>query len=247
LGGQVLSRAPREFRFPVFQGNDIRNHACVPAVSIREGMNFRDQIIVMRLPRQSCGKGRFTAALTHLRNAVSEHVVASAQRPNLHSCITSLPVGVICQIHATLSCFGDNRFTAGGRAVSHSSVSSAEEAAPMPGWFVDITSSRGFELKYLASHTSRKYLPETMGTGVALFDYDNDGRLDIFLVNGAPLADPTAKGTLPEKSGPKYWNRLFHQKTDGLFEDVTEKAGLQGSGYGMGVAVGAPPVRRGSI
>jgi hypothetical protein len=129
-------------------------------------------------------------------------------------------------------------FAAGALALSHSSVPSAEEAAPGPGWFVDVTSSRGVDFQYLASHTSRKYLPETMGAGVALFDYDNDGRLDIFLVNGAPLADPTAKGTVPEKSGPKYWNRLFHQKADGVFEDVTEKAGLQGSGYGMGVAVG---------
>ena len=77
-----------------------------------------------------------------------------------------------------------------------------------------------------------------MGAGVALFDYDNDGRLDIFLVNGAPLDDPTPQGTIPKKTGPKYWNRLFHQKADGTFEDVTEKAGLQGEGYGMGVAVG---------
>jgi beta-1,4-mannooligosaccharide phosphorylase/FG-GAP-like repeat len=77
-----------------------------------------------------------------------------------------------------------------------------------------------------------------MGSGVALFDYDNDGRLDIFVVNGAPLSDPTPKGTIPQKTGPKDWNRLFHQKKDGTFEDVTEKAGLHGVGYGMGVAVG---------
>ncbi len=77
-----------------------------------------------------------------------------------------------------------------------------------------------------------------MGSGVALFDYDNDGRLDIFLVNGATLSDPTSKGTIPQKTGAKDWNRLYHQKADGTFEDVTEKAGLQGSGYGMGVAVG---------
>ncbi len=104
--------------------------------------------------------------------------------------------------------------------------------------FVDVTARLGVNFKYLASHTSRKYLLETMGPGVALFDYDDDGRLDIFLVNGAPLADPTTKGTIPQKTGPQYWNRLYHQKVDGTFEDVTEKAGLQGVGYGMGVAVG---------
>lgn len=77
-----------------------------------------------------------------------------------------------------------------------------------------------------------------MGPGVALFDYDNDGRLDVFLVNGAPLGDPTPKGTVPQKTDPSYWNRLYHQKPDGTFEDVTEHAGLQGVGYGFGVAVG---------
>ena len=77
-----------------------------------------------------------------------------------------------------------------------------------------------------------------MGAGVALLDYDNDGRLDIFFVNGAPLSDPTPKGTIPQKTGVQYWNRLYHQKKDGTFEDVTERAGLQGSGYGMGIAVG---------
>jgi hypothetical protein len=107
-----------------------------------------------------------------------------------------------------------------------------------PGSFVDVAASLGVRFQYMASHTSRKYLPETMGAGVALFDYDNDGRLDIFFVNGAPLGDPTPKGSIPQKSGPAYWNRLFHQKADGTFEDVTEKAGLQGVGYGMGVAVG---------
>ena len=110
--------------------------------------------------------------------------------------------------------------------------------ADTPGRFVDITKKSGVNFQYLASHTSKKYLIETMGAGVALFDYDNDGRLDIFLVNGAPLEDPTPKGTIPKKSGPAYWNRLYHQKPDGTFEDVTEKAGLQGEGYGMGVAVG---------
>jgi enediyne biosynthesis protein E4 len=107
-----------------------------------------------------------------------------------------------------------------------------------PGRFVDVTQRLGIIFQHQASHTPRKYLPETMGSGVALFDYDNDGRLDIFFVNGAPLGDPTAKGSIPQKTGAKYWNRLYHQGPDGTFEDVTEKAGLPGTGYGMGVAVG---------
>lgn len=106
------------------------------------------------------------------------------------------------------------------------------------GKFVDITRTSGINFKYQSSHTSKKYLLETMGPGVAVFDYDNDGRLDIFVVNGAPLADPTRKGVIPQKSAPKFWNRLYHQTKDGGFEEVTEKAGLQGAGYGMGVAVG---------
>lgn len=118
------------------------------------------------------------------------------------------------------------------------SLAAWQASTNTPGNFVDITAASGVRFQHLASHTSRKYLPETMGSGVALFDYDNDGRLDIFLVNGAPIADPTPKGTIPRKTGPRYWNRLFHQKSDGTFEDVTERAGLQGAGYGMGVAAG---------
>jgi hypothetical protein len=106
------------------------------------------------------------------------------------------------------------------------------------GKFIDVTTASGISFIGRASHTARKYLLETMGSGAALFDFDNDGRLDIFFANGAPLADPTQPGTIPKKSGPEYWNRLYHQKKDGTFEDVTEKAGLQGVGYDMGAAVG---------
>ena len=123
-----------------------------------------------------------------------------------------------------------------GQEIQKNAAAPASSATP--GLFVDITDKTGLNFKYQASHTSKKYLIETMGAGVALFDYDNDGRLDIFLVNGAPLDDPTPLGTIPKKTGPTFWNRLYHQKADGTFEDVTQKAGLQGEGYGMGVAVG---------
>ena len=112
------------------------------------------------------------------------------------------------------------------------------KAPIVPGKFEDVTSASGVRFTGVASHTSHKYLLETMGSGVAVFDYDNDGLLDIFLVNGAPLDDPMAKDAIPEKRSPKDWNRLYRQRKDGTFEDVTEKAGLKGVGYGMGVAVG---------
>ncbi len=123
-------------------------------------------------------------------------------------------------------------------AKAQNGVITRQPTAAPPGKFVDVTVASGVHFQGQAYHTAKKYLIETMGSGVALFDYDNDGRLDIFFANGAPLTDPTAPGTIPQKSGPKDWNRLYHQKSDGTFEDVTEKAGLAGAGYDMGVAVG---------
>src|SRR6266446_3844670 len=116
-------------------------------------------------------------------------------------------------------------------------VKDSRPTAPTPAKFVDVTSSLGVQFQHAAPHTSKKYLLETMGSGVALFDYDNDGRLDLFVVNGDEIIDPSPHGTIPQKTGAKDWNRLYHQKSDGTFEDVTEKSGLQGVGYGMGVAV----------
>jgi hypothetical protein len=117
-------------------------------------------------------------------------------------------------------------------------ASATADASLVPGHFVDTTSTSGVKFTGVASHTSKKYLIETMGSGVAVFDYDNDGLLDIFFANGAPLSDPTPLGTIPQKKSEQDWNRLYHQKKDGTFEDVTVQAGLQGVGYDMGVAVG---------
>jgi peptidoglycan hydrolase-like protein with peptidoglycan-binding domain len=125
------------------------------------------------------------------------------------------------------------------RAQSIPEASSASRAnRSTPGGFADITARSGIHFLDQSPHTPRKYLVETMGPGVALFDCDNDGRLDIFFMNGAPIADPEPKGAVPQKTGEQYWNRLFHQRPDGTFEDITEKSGLQGVGFDMGVAAG---------
>ena len=108
--------------------------------------------------------------------------------------------------------------------------------APSPVTFTNITARSGVNFIHAAAKTPAKYLLETMGGGVAIFDYDNDGRMDLFFTNGAALKQSMSKGDVPDKSQPKYWNRLFQQKTDGTFTDVTERAGLKGVGYSMGVA-----------
>lgn len=109
---------------------------------------------------------------------------------------------------------------------------------PSPLTFSGITSQSGVAFRHQASPTNAKYLIETMGGGVGLIDYDNDGRMDIFFTNGAQLLDAMPKGQMPDKSNAKFWNRLYRQKPDGSYDDVTERAGVKGEGYGFGVAVG---------
>lgn len=137
---------------------------------------------------------------------------------------------------APLTAFGQT-----GKSYDSNKVERPTAAAPQfpsPVNFTDITNRSGINFKHNASPTAQKYLPETMGAGVALIDFDNDGRLDVFFTNGASISDPMPKGKTPDKSDPKFWNRLYRQKTDGTFEDATEKAGVKGEGYGFGVAVG---------
>jgi hypothetical protein len=105
----------------------------------------------------------------------------------------------------------------------------------------DVKHPRGLDFRHVNSPTPQKYLIETMGGGVALLDYNNDGLLDIFLVNSGQLANPMRTPETFDRQDPRNWNRLYRQNADGSFTDVTKDAGLANAGdsnYGMGVAVG---------
>lgn len=110
-------------------------------------------------------------------------------------------------------------------------------AAPV----LDVRPQPGLDFTLRNSPTPQKYLIETMPGGVALLDYNNDGLLDIFLVNGGRVTSPMQTPENFDRSNPLYWNRLYRQNKDGSFTDVTKAAGLANAGdgnYGMGVAVG---------
>jgi len=95
--------------------------------------------------------------------------------------------------------------------------------------FHDITQQAGIHFVHNNGAFGKKYLPETMGSGVAFMDYDNDGWPDIFLVNGMDWPGHGQKHSTP---------KLYHNNHDGTFTDVTHKAGLDTEIFGMGVAVG---------
>lgn len=98
-------------------------------------------------------------------------------------------------------------------------------------WFDEATAKSGIAFTLLNSATAEKHQIEAMPGGVAAFDYDNDGRVDLFFANGA-------KQPSLEKTDASYWNRLYRNRGGGAFEDVTEKAGVRGAGYSIAAAVG---------
>jgi hypothetical protein len=96
--------------------------------------------------------------------------------------------------------------------------------------FVDITHSAGIDFHLTCGGREKRYIMESMCGGIAVFDYDNDGWMDIFLVNGSTLEDLQAKKC--------HSSKLYHNNHDGTFTDVTVKAGLTHCDWGFGAAVG---------
>ena len=107
----------------------------------------------------------------------------------------------------------------------HASTSSSPSAQ-----FADVTHAAGIDFHLTCGSLEKRYIMETMCGGIAVFDYDNDGWMDIFLVNGSTLEDLRAGKCHPSK--------LYRNNHDGTFTDVTVKAGLSRCGWGFGVAVG---------
>jgi hypothetical protein len=108
--------------------------------------------------------------------------------------------------------------------------SSAKTAALGVASFVDVSRSAGIDFHLTCGSLEKRYIMESMCGGIAVFDYDNDGWMDIFLVNGSTLEDLPAGKCHPSK--------LYRNNHDGTFTDVTAKAGLTHCGWGFGVAVG---------
>jgi ASPIC/UnbV protein len=118
--------------------------------------------------------------------------------------------------------------------VAAAAAAAAIAAPPAPAESFDpivfeLVKASGIDFVTNSGRSEHRHQPETMVAGIALFDYDNDGRLDVFLTNGARMPDL-------DKSEPVYWNRLYHNLGNWKFEDVTEKAGLKGHGFNLVLA-----------
>ncbi len=129
-----------------------------------------------------------------------------------------------------LACAAISSIACGALALAAGREASGPSRRPH---FIDIAPRS--HLSYVTNNdfSARKYFIQPMCGGVAIFDFDNDGREDIFLTNGAKLPEL-------RKTGPEFYNCLLRNKGDGTFEDVTERSGLNGAdtGYNFGVAVG---------
>jgi enediyne biosynthesis protein E4 len=134
-----------------------------------------------------------------------------------------------CDFVTSLAVLGLAALSAGTSGAGQNISATRQPDSPI--FFENTIDASKIDFVLKNSVSPQRYSIETMTGGVAVFDYNNDGFLDIFFTNGAEI--PSLK-----KTNPSFYNRLFRNNGDGTFTDVTEKAGLAGVGYSMGVAAG---------
>jgi len=123
-------------------------------------------------------------------------------------------------------------------AETHQNAEQKQPAKPI-AYFNDVAKKAGLTMvNTFGGVTTKKYIIETTGTGVAIFDADNDGWPDIFIVNGTKLEEKTSAAKIGKGANAAPSNHLYHNNHDGTFTDITRKAGLVHTGWGQGVCVG---------
>ena len=143
----------------------------------------------------------------------------------ISSCGAILSAGIICLI-----CF--KFWPAKEKSASDAVAPARDQTVPVPPVrFTDVTEAAGIRFRHSNGATGKKLLPETMGSGVAVLDFDGDGLQDLLFVSSCPWPGSPAPPTVPHLV-------LYRNRGDGTFEDVTAQAGLDSTYYGMGVAVG---------
>ena len=138
------------------------------------------------------------------------------------SCVTVPP--------AEQSSTADKKAASDDQSATQPQAPAPTEAARYSGpiEFTDATAQAGIHFKHNSGAFGKKYLPETLGSGCAFLDYDNDGWQDILLINSM---------NWPGRAGPKSYPALYHNNQNGTFTDVTKEAGLAVEMYGLGCAV----------
>lgn len=212
--------------------------AAAPALERAIQLDDADVLALTALANAYVGLGRVDSADQIFRRAVAVNGRARGPQPEPHAsyAIFLLRLNRVDEAEAQVrraAALNPNGPLL--REAQRALAQRARDLAVMPGAvlpaprFVDIARSAGITFRLEHSPTGAKHQIETMAGGVAVLDYDRDGLIDLYFTNGAE--SPSLR-----RSGPAYWNRLYRNRGGGRFEDVTERARVQGDGYMMGAA-----------